>query len=127
MDTDQQLVDRQVLTDQASGADRDLRRRIVEHYTDFLGGAMRVLKAKCARAGIRVAGVQHHRDDLAALDDLLRPQHRRSLDAVAGEDAGCVTQRSVIDDKRDIAAAARLDTGHHAGCPKPLAAVTLTA
>ncbi len=77
-------------------------------------------KPSRAGAGIGVARVQHDPDQLAALDDLLRPYHRCSLDAVAGEDAGGGTKRSVVDHQRDVAAATRLDARGNACCPKAL-------
>src|SRR5690606_16332335 len=82
---------------------------------DLLGGGVGVLEARGAGAGVGAAGVQHDGADPAALEDLLRPQHGRGLDAVAGEDAGGGAGRPVVDDEGDVAVPAVLEPGDDAG------------
>src|SRR5450631_2981531 len=81
---------------------------------------MRVLEAERASARVGIAGVQDNRDELPAFDDLLRPGHRRSLDAIAGEDAGASTKRPVVHHHRNVSAATRLDSGGDSCGPKAL-------
>src|SRR5690606_39229687 len=102
-DAGQQQVHREPHADEAGGAHRDLARRVVQQLGDLLGGGVGVLEAGGAGAGVGAAGVQHDGADPAALEDLLRPQHGRGLDAVAGEDAGGGAGRPVVDDEGDVA------------------------
>src|SRR6185437_9409325 len=80
---------------------------------------MRVLKPEMTSAGIGVSSVQRNGNDLAGLEHLLRPQHRRGLDAVAGKNSGCGELRPVVHDQRDIGATTWLDSRGDAGGGEP--------
>src|SRR5260370_30334641 len=80
---------------------------------------MRVSEAERAGAGVRAAGVEQHRPHAAALDDLLRPQHRRGFDPVGGEHSRDGAGRPVVDDHGHVPAAGGLQPGGDAGGPEP--------
>ncbi len=79
----------------------------------MLGGAVRVGETGRTGAGVGAAGVEHHRAQPAVRENLLRPQHRRRLDPVAGEHAGGGVVRAVVDHQRDVARAAGLQPRGH--------------
>ena len=90
-DAGEHLVHRQSVADQAGRTHRDLDRAGVgapfrKGGGDGLGGGVGVLEALRAGARIRAAGVEDHGAQPAGGEDLLRPQHRRRLDLIAGED-----------------------------------------
>ena len=71
VDPGEQEVHRQPLTDEAGGADDDVAGGHVEDGADVLGGAVGVLEARRAGAGVGAAGVEHDRVRPAVGDDLL--------------------------------------------------------
>ena len=79
---------RELLADQPGGTDRDLDRAAAEDLGGLLGGGVRGLETLRPRARVRTAGVEDDRPQPAGDEHLLRPQHRRRLDLVAGEHPG---------------------------------------
>ena len=97
-DAGQHLVHRQPVADQTGGTHRDLDRAglgapVAQRGGDFLGGLVGVLEAAGPGAGVGAAGIEHHRAQPTGGEHLLRPQHRRGLDLVAGEHAGGARSR----------------------------------
>ena len=119
----------QLLADQAGGAHRDLDgaaarvpRRPSRPWRGWSGsppGPVHALAPPELRTTARSAPAGEH---------LLRPQHRRGLDLVAGEHAGGGAAGAVVDDEREVEPPAVLDPGGDAGGPEALRrAVMLTA
>ena len=75
---------------------------VVQHLGDLLGGGVRVLEALGSGAGVGAAGVQDHGLELAGLEDLLGPEHRRGLDPVAGEHGGRGAVGPVVDHEGQV-------------------------
>ena len=115
VDARRDLVHRQELADEAGRADDDVAGREAEHLGDLLGGAVRVEEAQSPGAGVGTAGVEHDGVGAAVDDDLARPRDGGRLDAVAREDGGRVVVGPVVDDEREVGAAARLEAGRDAG------------
>ena len=67
-----------------------------------LGGAVGVGEPVRPGAGVGAAGVQHDRPQPAALEHLLRPEHRGGLHPVAGEDPGGDVRRAVVDHQSHV-------------------------
>ena len=86
----------------------------------LLGGGVGGLEALGTRAGVRPAGVEDDGAQPPGGQHLLRPQHRRGLDLVAGEHAGGRVRRAVVDDQGEVEGAGGLEPGRHAGGAEPL-------
>ena len=71
-----------------------------------------------AGEAVGAAGVQHDRLDDAVDDDLLRPEDRVGLGAVAREDGGADLQRAAVDDEGDVGVAGGLEAGGDARPPR---------
>ena len=82
---------------------------------DGLGGGVGVLEAAGSGAGVRAAGVQDHRAQPSGGQHLLRPQHRRGLDLVAGEHACGAVVGALVEHQRQVQRAGRLDARGDAG------------
>ena len=126
VDARQQPVHRQPLADQPGGADRDVDARGRAAAGDLLGGAC----VSCEPAGpVQALAPPELRTTARAAvgDGLLAPQHRARPAPVAGEDGGGRVARAVVDDEREVGAAARLEPGRDAGGAEARGAVTLTA
>src|SRR5690606_7051485 len=100
------------------GADQDVLGRQVQLRGDVLGGAVRVLEALEAGAGVGAAGVQDDSAGTAVGDGLAGPEDGRRLDAVGGEDGGGGVAGAVVDDEGDILLAGGLQTGGEADGPE---------
>ena len=92
-----------------------------------LGGAVGVGEAVRAGARVGAAGVQDHGLQRARRAAPARPQHRRRLDPVAGEDARRPRMRAVVDAPGPDRLAAGLETGSDPAGEEALGVVTLTA
>ena len=129
-DTGHQLVHRQPVTDQTRRADGDFARA-------GLGSPVaqcrrQLPRRSCVHPGIRPRPVHALAPPELRItarsapggQHLLRPQHRRSLDLVAGEHAGRGVLGSLVEHQCQIRLAARLDTGSDAGRAESGGAVT---
>jgi hypothetical protein len=118
VDAGQQEVHREPLADQAGRADDDVTGGDVEDGTDVLGGAVGVLEAGGAGAGVGATAVEHHGIRPSVGDGGARPGDRRGLDPVAGEHRGGVVVGAVVDDERHVRSAGGLQAGGDARGPE---------
>jgi len=122
--TGEHLVHRQPVADQPGGADGDLDRPglgspVRQRGGDGLRGGVGVLEAGRPSAGVGAAGVEDHRTQLTGCQHLLRPEHRRGLDLIAGEHPSGRVVGSLVEDQREIPGARCLDPGGDPGGAKP--------
>ena len=109
-DPGQHPIHRQSVPDQSGGTDGDFDRAGVgapvrEGGRHRLGGRVAVGEPFRAGAGIGAAGVQQHRAQSTGAQHLRAPQHRGSLDLIAGEDRGRGVVRPLVEDQCQIRSA----------------------
>ena len=119
-DARQHLVHRQPVADQPGRADRDLDgpgfgAPVGQRGGDGLGGGVGVLEPLRAGAGVGATGVEDHGAQPSGGQHLLRPQHRRGLDLVAGEHARGAVVGSLVEHQRQVERAGCLDAGCDSG------------
>src|SRR5690606_23573814 len=93
-------------------------RRDTEACGDLLGRDVGVEEALGTGRDVRSAGVEDDGAHDPVSDHLARPDHRRTDDAVRGEDGGADLERPVVDDEREVRLAGGLEAGRDAARAK---------
>ena len=122
-DTCQHLVHRQPVADEPSGTHGYLDRPglgapVGERRGDGLCGGVGVLKAHRPGAGVGTAGVEHDCAQTSGGEHLLRPQHRRGLDLVAGEHGRGGVVGTLVEHQREVERTGSLDARGDSGGPE---------
>ena len=113
-DAGQHLVHRKPIADQPGRADRHLdgpgfRAPVGQRGGDGLGRGVRVLEAQRPGAGIGATGIEDHGAQPPGGQHLLRPQHRRGSDLVAGEHSRSGVVGALVEHQGQVERAGCLD------------------
>ncbi|SKY78697.1 Uncharacterised protein [Mycobacteroides abscessus subsp. abscessus] len=114
--TREHFVHREAITDQTRGTDSDLDGAglgspVAQRFGNSLCRRVRVLEAQRSGTGVGATRIEDDGAQPAGGEHLLAPQHRRSLDLVAGEDACRRVVGALVEDQREVGGAGSLDTG----------------